>query len=671
MADGPFQRLQRLLSELKRRKVYRVAAAYLTVAFVGIQAARLLVPPTTLPAWSDDLLIYLAVFGFPVALVLAWAFEVTPEGVQRTPDGDEPLRTGDAAEGAHRGDGSTVSIVVLVGGIAAVGLTGGVWWMWGGTTPQGPAESHDRSVAVLPFDDLSPEEDREELGLGLTEAVIAELALVEDLSVTSRTSVMRYRNSDLALPAIADSLGVSHVLEGSIRANGDSVRITAQLIRADRDRHVWTATYERAFSDIFEIQGEVARRVAHALEAELTREARERLGDRPTDSPAAYRLYLRGRDLTATRDRANLTAAIELFRQAIRLDSSFALGYVGLSRAFERRGNLAVEGAWSDSTLRAARRAVELDPDLADAHRILGRHLHVERGWVTEAERHLKRAVALEPGGGWCYCDLAWLYYWAGNIPEALRWYWRSLPLVPENALSRLGVARAMFVFRETAAARAWMNRARALMPDSDPRILHPYAVSQGAYDTLRHRLKSLRRSAPNDELTLLWRGVLAQVDGNPDAARTFYGRVHREAPGRDLWAVGVRTRLAQAILASGGDSARADELLEEVVAEYTKALEKGDETATPRVQLAAAHAVLGERGEAYRWLDSIPVTLHLRQPLHDPVFRSLRGAETFEEWRTRARRRAMEQKQRAMRWARENGIDWPPGPDDSPVDDQ
>lgn len=560
--------------------------------------------------------------------------------------------------------------------LAAVLFGAGAWLLRGGgsETTTGSSPGADRpTVAVLPFSDASTPESGENLGLAFTESIIAELALVEDLSVVPRSAVMPYRRSDLPVRAVADSLGVEHVLEGSIRQHGDSIEISVEFLRADEGRRLWAGTFEREFPEIAEVEGEVARRVAGALEARLSAQTRRRLADRPTENSDAYGRYLRGRELlvrarhvSGPRDRENLVTATELFREAIRLDSTFASAYVGLARAFRIRGELEGAGSWADSTLRAARRAVELDSTLADAHRILGRYLHIERGRISEAERHLKRAVALKPGGGWCFCDLAYLYYWAGEIPKSLRWYWEALPLAPENPLVRHGVELAMIALGEEAATRAWIDRVQALRDDPRPEMLHPFV--RGHYDTLRRRLTVLRKRAPEELQTLQWQGVVAQLDGRPHEARNYYRRVHREAPGIHLWDVAVRTRLAQTLLASGRDSARAETLLRQVIQRYRQAVEQGNETFRPPVQLASAYAVLGQQERAYRWLDSIPTTVNIHQPPHDPAFRSLHGEERFDEWEERARRRVDEKRRAAMAWARERGIGWPPMPGDSPL---
>lgn len=588
--------------------------------------------------------------------------------------GAEPVEVGGQEEAAgSQWSGRPLPVLVTILAAVLVGI--GAWLLRsdGSETAVAYSPPADRpTVAVLPFDDVSVEASSGNLGIAFTESIIAELALAENLSVLPRTSVMPYRESDLQPPAVADSLGVEHVLEGSIRQHGDSVRISVQFVHADRGRRIWARTFDREFPDIFQVEGEVARRVADALEAELTEETRKQLEDRPTYNPTAYRRYLRGRELLiraqryTTEDRKNPAAAIELFREAIRLDSTFALAHVGLSRAFKLRGDLTGAARWTDSSLWAARRATELDPNLADAHRVLGRHLHIERGRVSEAERHLKRAVALKPGGGWCYCDLAYLYYWAGQIPESLRWYWRALPLAPEKPEVRHGVELAMIAFGEEAATRAWVERFKALRADPRPELFHPFV--RGHHDTLRRRLEVLRQRAPKELQTLQWRGVVAQLDGQPREARKYYRRVHQKAPGIHLRSVAVRTRLAQTLLVTGGDSARAERLLREVIQRYRRAVEQGNETYRPPVQLSSAYAVLGEKEKACRWLDSIPTTANIHQPPHDPAFRSLHGEPRFQQWEQRARRRVAKQRSEARRWARAEGIGWPPMPENSPV---
>jgi TolB-like protein len=264
-------------AELKRRRVYRVAIVYAAVAFVIWQIAEIAVPGLDLPDWTLTFVILLTLLGFPIALVLAWAFEITPEGVKRT----EPLAEGAARPGpGNRAIAATAAIVVLVLAVAVAWLV---------IRDGGPAPSTARkSIAVLPFDNLSNDPEADEyFAEGVHDEIIAYLSKIGDLKVTSRTSVMRYKDTGMSLRDIAAQLDVATILEGAVRRADDRVRIAVRLIDAHADEQLWAEIYERDYADIFAIQVDVAEQIAAALRVTLTPEAEQRIQQRPTESLAA------------------------------------------------------------------------------------------------------------------------------------------------------------------------------------------------------------------------------------------------------------------------------------------------------------------------------------------------------------------------------------------------
>lgn len=642
-----FQRVRRFFAQLRRRNVYRVAVTYAVVTFVTLQAARLIFPATTLEG-AYDVLVLLAFVGFPVAVVLAWAFELTPEGMRRT----APL--------PEEAGGSGAGVVAAAVGLLLVAAGGSAWWMLGpaGGSETGPAS--DRSIAVLPFDDLSAGGEEAGIGIGFTETIIAQLALIEDLSVVSRTSVMPYRETDLALPEIATQLGVEHVLEGSVQKSGDSVRIVAQLIRADTDRHLWAETFDRPFADIFEIQSDVAGRIAGALEAELTESTRRRIEEEPTDDPAAYDLYLRGVELS-DRSRSDNQAAVEILRQAIRMDSSFALAHAGLANAYMHRAqDFGYPHAWYDSAQATARRAAELDPELAQAHKEMGtaaNHL----GRLTEGMSALRRAVSSRPGYGEAMHNLGVGYGWQGRYGEALPWYWRSLQTSPRNGYAMASVGRTLYLLGEDAAAEAWTQRAVEIGGPRWQFLLLQFDFGRGRIEAARQRLEVLRRWNASAPRTLVSGGVLAQVDGRPEDAVPGYRRVYELRPDSRGPDISPRIRLAQALQAVGSQG-EARTLLEEAVRWNRSLIEGGSEKFSPRYRLAAARLLQGRTEEAYRWLDSTYAAGFRWRPLarHDPVWRRVQGEDRFRELLARMEADLQRQREEIVAWAREEGLEWP-----------
>jgi TolB-like protein len=344
-----------LLDELKRRKVVRVAIVYAAVAWAIVQVADVALATFGAPPWLMQAVIVLLVLGFPLTVVLAWAFEVTPAGVQRTPaHGHAPWLSTRAA----------AAIVLFI----AVGVGG--WWA--GRATAAPDLAAGPSIAVLPFDDLSGGESNRPFTDGLHDDLLTQLSKVAALRVTSRTSVQEYRDSDDPIPVIARALGVSAILEGGVQRSDQRIRINVQLIDGATDEHLWAERYDRDLhvADIFDIQSQIATAITEALRARLTSEEREAIAEQPTDDIAAYEAYLAG--LAATYWATTDTAAV-LFETAARLDPEFAEAWAGAARAWSWQYRQLVEGITPRERLREhearAERAVERARTLAPRSR--------------------------------------------------------------------------------------------------------------------------------------------------------------------------------------------------------------------------------------------------------------------------------------------------------------
>lgn len=432
MAD-PLDRVHNFLVELKRRKVYRVAAAYVAVVFVGLEAVDLLIPATTLPAWTDTFLLAIAILGFPVAVVVAWAFELTPDGVRKTPSGGAQTPTDGPS-------GPPAKILVLLGlVVAAVGVG---WYVMagggGGRGGGGGPEVADRSIAVLPFETLGSDE-----ATAFTDGVhgdlLTRLSYISDLSVISRTSVMRYRTPDQPLPAIAAELGVAWVLHGEVQETGDQVKVSARLVDARTDRQVWAQSYRRRLTaaNLFEIQAEITRQIVRALESRLTPQEERQVERTPTENLEAYRLYTQGRELLDQRTEGAMRRALDYFQLAIAEDSAYALAWAGLAD-----GLLLLHGYRYMDTAGvlpqaedAALRALELNPESAEAHASLGL-LHSERHDGPAAIRELARSVELRPSYAEAQNWLSWVHQLLGHRNDALESAKRGVeldPLSPET----------------------------------------------------------------------------------------------------------------------------------------------------------------------------------------------------------------------------------------------
>src|SRR5438105_7105028 len=300
------------VDELKRRNVYKVAVAYAVVGWLVIQVSSTVLPTFHAPEWVVQTLIVLVAVGFPIALVIAWAFELTPEGIKRTEDVDIP-----AGRGSRK---HTWIYVVLIGAGFSIGLFFAGRYTARNSGGAARTELPAKSIAVLPFDNLSRDPDNAYFAEGVQDEILTRLAKVADLKVISRTSTQRFKSAPSDLRDIAKQLGVMNILEGSVQKSNDQVRVNVQLINAMTDAHLWADTYDRKLIDIFSVESEIAKTIADTLQAKLTGSEKQMMAAQPTSDTTAYELYLKGRSYWAKRSGDNLPKAIQFYQQAIQRD---------------------------------------------------------------------------------------------------------------------------------------------------------------------------------------------------------------------------------------------------------------------------------------------------------------------------------------------------------------
>jgi len=393
MPENPLKTFYR---ELKQRKVIRVAVAYVIVAWIVVEVSSVLFPGMLLPDWSVRLVIGLAIVGFPVALVLAWAVDLTPEG----PKLDSGTDTGDKSQA------DTVS------------------------DEHKPADQFD-SIAVLPFVNLSNDPDNEYFSDGMSEELLNLLCKLPQLTVASRTSSFSFKGKDVGLRAVAEKLAVDVVLEGSVRRSGDKVRITAQLIDARRDRHLWSETYDRELSDIFAVQDEIAANIVAALQIKLDSAQQKAISKTAvTSSMEAYDYYLKGRFYM---ERFEFPHALQMFQEAIKIDPEFALAWAGQADCHSFSAQWIAKSAESLSCAdHCSRKALKLGPDLAEAHasRSLALTLNDQ---FEEAEQAALKAIELDPQLYEAHYYLGRTYFAHGQLEKAKAAYERASRIRPDD----------------------------------------------------------------------------------------------------------------------------------------------------------------------------------------------------------------------------------------------
>src|SRR5438874_8360292 len=439
--------------ELQRRKVYRVAAAYVIAAGFIIQMGSAILPAWELPNWTFRLVVVLLLIGFPIALILAWAFDVTPEGIQATPK--------TAAETHLRRN-----MIILVATGVIVSTAAGFFLL-----PRTSARNIDKSIAVLPFENLSGDPDNAYFADGIQDDILTNLSKIGDLKVISRTSVMSYRGSGTHNARdIGKALGVSTLLEGSVRRMGNRVRVNVQLINANNDEHIWAEDYDRDLTDVFALQTDLAQKIVYTLQAKLSPNEKARLDRQPTQDPDAYLLFVQAHDYASQKEMFNDTSlkAEPLFEQAIKLDPNFALAFAGLSMVESwAYHSFDPVPARREKARRTADEALRLQPDLPEAHLALGFSYYygdrdyqralaefemAKRGLPNEAEAYmaigaiqrrqgkwiestenLEKAAALDPKNVGILCNLGYSYMAQRNFETADKFLESAIAASPQS----------------------------------------------------------------------------------------------------------------------------------------------------------------------------------------------------------------------------------------------
>ena len=421
-----------LLAELQRRSVFKVAAAYLVVGWLLIQVAATVAPQLDLPSWAPRLITLLVALGFPVALLLAWAFELTPEGVK-----------------VDAGGAGSKRIFIIAAAFAALALA---WYLRAPEARDGSAVTSGstadaRSIAVLPFVNMSGDAENEYFSDGISEEILNVLARVPELSVAARTSSFQFKGERRDVAQIAAQLKVRMVLEGSVRKQGERVRITAQLIDADKGFHVWSQTYDRDLKDIFAIQDEIARAIGDELKVRVLGEGEAGRSVSGTRDLEAHDLYLRGLSLWQGRTSESLMAAKDAFERAIAKDPEFVEGWAGLAMTYrvmpDYTANIELRQAHT-LAVDAAARTLALDPLNAEAFATLG-SMRYDMTPET-AYTLLQRAIALKPSFATAHQWLGGAYLAQGRVVDAIASFERGVALDPRSMVIASNLAAANLV---------------------------------------------------------------------------------------------------------------------------------------------------------------------------------------------------------------------------------
>lgn len=584
-------KFEAFIHELKRRNVPRAAVGYAAVAWLLIQIATQTLPFFEAPAWAVRSIIVLLVAGFPFALVWAWMFEWTPAGVMRTEDVP-------AEQAGGRALGRKIDFIIIGVLLLAVGVLLFDRLM--------PAASREKSIAVLPFENMSEEKENAFFADGIQDDILTSLAKIRDLKVISRTSVMGYRDTaGRNLREIGKALGAAHILEGSVRRGGNRVKVTVQLIDVREDRHLWAESYDRTISDALTLQGELATEIARALQARLSPEEKATVERKHTDNPEAYVLYLRARELEIHPDTLlqDFQSAVQLYGRAIALDPAFALAHARLAATAARIYHFyEPTDLWKERATAEARQALQLQPNLGEGHYALGLVHYWLEGDYRRALKTLREAARLLPNDPDIALIVAAIARRQGRWEEALAIFQQAEAIDPRNP----NIVRNLVYTH--GALREWPEAARAA---ERLNILAPNSIGarmQAAYVDFFWKGSTAALEAFLDSVP-----AGTDPDGSVTAAHWDVRMIKRDFAGAAAamaasplvefsYLNGHQTPKAYflgcAALARG-DLAGAQAAFETARPSFEKAAQESPQSATRRANLGLLYAFMGRKEEA------------------------------------------------------------------------
>jgi len=595
------------LTELKRRKVYRVAVAYAIVAWLLIQAASILFPTFEAPPWVMKVFVTAVILGFPVALILAWAFELTPEGIKRAEE--IPPRESKTPRAGRKWTAIIVAAAVLATALLA--------FQFARTRKPATAElpkqigptaaTTDKSVAVLPFENLSSDKENAFFAQGIQDEIITTLSRISGLRVISRTSTAHYKSAPENLSEIARQLRVSNMLEGSVQKAGDRVHINVQLIRADDDAHLWAQSYDRQLTDIFGVEGEVAKSIADSLQATLSPQEKARVETKPTTNADAYVLYLRARDYQTRPDNLmqDFKSAINLYDQAIKLDPNFALAHARLSATTSNLYHFyEPTETWKQKAYAEALESLRLQPNLGEGHLALGLYHYYMEGDYDAALRELALAAEALPNDGDVGLYTAAVLRRSGHLTEALAAYQHAEQIDPRNSITLYDSSQTYVGLRDWRKGAEGMDRVLALFPESfNVKIQRAYVEFywKGSTAPIKAALQSLPRNLDPDGVVTFARWDVSLMDRDVNAAEKALVACQLDTITSQTGVPLPKSYLQAFIDLVRGDAAKAQTEFEAARPAVEKLVTDSPRNATRHAQLGLLFAFLGRKEDALR----------------------------------------------------------------------
>jgi len=578
-----------IIDELKNRKVVRTLVSYAVVAFVIMQLVEIVFPIFDFPKWTAQFVIILLALGLPVSVVVSWIFDRTPEGfVKAVSQSTRASKTEDDTRPFYAKKRNIFLVAGVVGGLA-------IGWL----VPRGDREAEriaERSIAVLPFDNLSDSKEDEYFSDGITEEIITQLSKVSDLLVISRTSVLQYKGTTKTIRKIGEELGVAAILEGSVRRDGDNLRITGQLIETKSDQHLWADTYDRRMENIFQIQTDVATRIAKALDARISRSEKKSMATVPTQNVEAYTLYLKGKTEYLKYTYEGFEKSIDYYKQALKLDPSYALAYSGMGDSYAQMFIDNQDELYSELSIQSSERALSINQNLAEGYKaraLISSYL----GHTSEAIEMNKRAIEL--GYVLAESNLGLSYWFQGDLSESLKHHLRGRQSDPYNLRVVRILALAYQALEDYGEVHNLISSALDKRPDGFE--LHDILIRQYCVESnwkqARATLERLISLRPDDSHIHLAASNFFLWARDYNLALDHLQKMKRMRS-QD------KTALAYVLLQKW-DRKWANTLLDEVITELLKRIEvNGDIGSSTRRILAGAYSIMDDKESALNWLE-------------------------------------------------------------------
>ena len=497
--------MKNFFTELKRRNVYKVAVAYAIVGWLVMQIAATVVPALHLSDAITSAVVLLVILGFPIALIIAWAFELTPEGLKRTEFADQ-LPTKSARSRAW------IYVVVIAGAISV-----SLFFLGRYTSSKQSTESPAKSIAVLPFDNQNRDPDTDYLSDGIPESIINSLSQLPNLKVMSRNSVFHYKGKNIDAPAVAKELKVQAVLTGRMTQRGDGLSISVELINAQDNSEIWGQQYNRKLADVFAVQEEIAKEISEKLRLKLTGAERQQLAKRPTENIKAFQYYMQGQSYIQRATHEDMLAAISYYDKAIEEDRNYALAYAGLAGAY---GVLGVYGYIAPIEGRrqgeeAARKALALDDNLAEGHLALGQaYVAFAPSNFPLGDRELRHAIELSPSLALAHFFLGVSLVRQGRLDEALEESLKARELDPLSPIIARAFAIPYYFKRDYARALELLRQANELGPALTTTSEIGIYIQNKLFDEALAELEKAQRTRKNDSILTYDTGMIYAAQG-------------------------------------------------------------------------------------------------------------------------------------------------------------